>query len=206
MNMNEIEDFLRKKAQLNKYILENNACILSWVKDEEYPALQRARELYCDNIPLSIYLLLNECVSGNCYLCSYLLASCFQDFDYELYMAEIMELKIFSSKDFLDDDIHCFLVVHIEDKQYVVDPSLKGKLIDKDFYFSMQKPDIKLILPKEQVLEKYSAALKHYCTDENELLKFLNDLERKLDDSELSSIIEREILYYKEVFNHNLKY
>lgn len=147
-------DFFQKKQEIYSELASNNELIY-WYNIPKI--LEIARNLYIDNIPLSIYLLNPESVRQNCYVCGFLLAQLFRDYPLTLYLAEINSLRYsLYDKTIFEDDIHVFLVIELDVGPFVLDSANIGFLIDKDTYFEIENPDIKLKLSKDKVFSKYT--------------------------------------------------
>lgn len=183
-------DFFQKKQEIYSELARNNKLIY-WYNIPDI--LEIARNLYIDNIPLSIYLLNPTSVRQNCYVCGFLLAQLFRDYPLTLYLAEINSLRYsLQNKIGFEDDIHVFLVIELDVGSYVLDSANIGFLIDKDIYFEIENPDNKLKLTKDKVFSKYTRGFSKDLKNMSILDTYLEEL--------ISRVSEDDFIYKEAIF------
>ena len=119
--------------------------------------IKKFRNLYYGGMPASIILLCKKLCEGNCYESALLLSRAFLDTecDVKLVYGEVDSIKLNPKeqkrgKGYAD---HCFVEITINDGVTLVFDTTYGLVFNKEFYYRIQRPAIRMIHDKQSIIE-----------------------------------------------------
>lgn len=131
------------------------------IREYDEELLSKLRHVYYGGIPVSILLLHERLSNGYCYDRGTMVTLGFGDDDFEVVDASIDSIRLnpkiideYKNQD-IDDDYgdHCFAIRKKSDgTEWVYDTSL-GLVIEKNLYFKMEKPKVRVVNNKEKTTE-----------------------------------------------------
>ena len=181
--------------------------------DEEL--ISKLRNIYYGCIPASIILLCDSLCNGYCYDRGFLLARAFLDTedDVKLVYGTVDSIKynpnIKDKSDPMYAD-HCFVEVKkTNGKCYVYDTS-SGLVYDKDYYWFIEKPNVRLVRRKESIQEFIDSDPHRFEQDDNSLALNIIPLieetynnKNEIYSKEGIELLQKEVELYKKKINYD---
>lgn len=123
--------------------------------DEEL--IKKLRNIYFGALPASILLLSNFMSNGKCYDSAFMLSKAFLDTDddVKLIYASIDSIKLNPINQFDSNPLyadHCFVERITKDGKDLIYDTSKGLVYDKKLYWLMEKPKVRKITSKEEII------------------------------------------------------
>lgn len=160
--------------------------------DEEL--IKKLRTIYSGSMPASVLLLSNFMSNGKCYDSAFLLSKAFLDTedDVKLIYASIDSIRLnpiysFDSNPLYAD--HCFVERITKDGKDLIYDTSKGLVYDKKLYWLMEKPKVRKIVSKKEIINN---------TNKNNTLEGVKS--DKLNSLFLIPLIEDTYEYPNEIY------
>lgn len=179
--------------------------------------IKKLRNIYNGALPASILLLSNFMSNGKCYESALMLSKAFLDSedDVKLIYASIDSIKLNPINQFDFNPLyadHCFVERITKDGKDLIYDTSKGLIYDKKMYWLMEKPKIRKITSKEEIINyisKNNNPLDDIKSDKrNSLLlipliedtyEYPNEIYARLD----GGLLQREVNIFKKSINYN---
>ncbi|MCM1053417.1 MAG: hypothetical protein NC483_05540 [Ruminococcus sp.] len=119
--------------------------------------IKALREFYCDGLPLSIILLNLSYCDGKCFDCSFMATLGMGEDEFRIIEASIDSLRLqprYADKAKKDKAFikHCFVERTLSDGTVWVYDTSSGLVIARDLYYRLEKPQIRRVLSKEEII------------------------------------------------------
>lgn len=147
---------LERHRLLFRYGIKNGL-----IREYDEELLSKLRHVYYGGIPVSILLLHERLSNGHCYDRGTMVTLGFGDDDFEVVDASIDTIRLnpkfidkYKNQDMdVDYGDHCFAIRKKSDgTEWVYDTSL-GLVIEKNLYFKMEKPKVRVVNSKEKTVD-----------------------------------------------------
>ena len=183
--------------------------------DEEL--IRKLRTIYSGALPASILLLSNFMSNGKCYDSAFLLSKAFLDTDddVKLIYASIDGIKYNPINQFDSNPLyadHCFVERITKDGKNLIYDTSKGLVYDKKLYWLMEKPKVRKITSKKEIINyinKNKDPLDEVKNDSHNSLfiipliedtyEYPNEIYAHLD----GGLLQREVEIFKKSINYD---
>jgi len=204
------------KEEINKLYKERELDMLVYGLEHDLIALydedliKNMRLVKYGGIPASIILLSNKICNGYCYDRARLLAEVLINMgeDVNLIHADVDSLRYSLHAKSPEDFEHCFVERITKDGSHLIYDTSSGLCYDKDYYWKMENPKVRLIRNKDEIIEFIKSERKDKVDDSASMLiiPFIEDTINDHDEfytTEKIPLLKREIDLYKESIKYD---